>query len=591
MTIYLVGYNMDFVQIQLMISLRDSGGLFMKKVVIIGGVAGGASAAARIRRLDEQAEIVMFEKGPHVSFSNCSLPFHLSGVVEDSKRLLMMTPDSFESKYHIDARVNSEVIAINREEKTVTVKNVVTDEQSKESYDTLILSPGASPIVPKLPGTDLPHVFTVRNVVDIERLQQAIVEQDAKHIAVVGGGFIGVEVAENLRLAGRSVSLVEFAPQILTPFDEDMVQILHKEMVDQGVNLVVGDGLAEITSSSIRLNSGLEIEADIVVLAIGVRPETSLAVEAGLEIGETGAIKVNQNYQTNDAAIYAIGDAIEVYHRIMNKPTRLALAGPAQRQARAAADHIYGIPATNKGVIGSSSIQVFDYAAAATGLNERTAKQIGLPVDAVYIIAPDKVGLMPSSNPLHFKLIYEVPTGRIIGAQAIGKGNADKRIDVIATLISMNGTLTDLKELELSYSPMFSTAKDVVNLAALVATNIMAGRFKQVRVSEVRALVESESYIVDVREPNEFANGAIKGAVNIPLSQLRERMHEIPKDIPVYVHCRSAQRSYNAVMALVNSGYENVYNISGSFLGISLYEYYQDQVLKREPIVTQYNFK
>lgn len=582
---------MDFVQIQLMISLRDSGGLFMKKVVIIGGVAGGASAAARIRRLDEQAEIVMFEKGPHVSFSNCSLPFHLSGVVEDSKRLLMMTPDSFESKYHIDARVNSEVIAINREEKTVTVKNVVTDEQSKESYDTLILSPGASPIVPKLPGTDLPHVFTVRNVVDIERLQQAIVEQDAKHIAVVGGGFIGVEVAENLRLAGRSVSLVEFAPQILTPFDEDMVQILHKEMVDQGVNLVVGDGLAEITSSSIRLNSGLEIEADIVVLAIGVRPETSLAVEAGLEIGETGAIKVNQNYQTNDAAIYAIGDAIEVYHRIMNKPTRLALAGPAQRQARAAADHIYGIPTTNKGVIGSSSIQVFDYAAAATGLNERTAKQIGLPVDAVYIIAPDKVGLMPSSNPLHFKLIYEVPTGRIIGAQAIGKGNADKRIDVIATLISMNGTLTDLKELELSYSPMFSTAKDVVNLAALVATNIMAGRFKQVRVSEVRALVESESYIVDVREPNEFANGAIKGAVNIPLSQLRERMHEIPKDIPVYVHCRSAQRSYNAVMALVNSGYENVYNISGSFLGISLYEYYQDQVLKREPIVTQYNFK
>ncbi len=563
----------------------------MKKVVIIGGVAGGASAAARIRRLDEQAEIVMFEKGPHVSFSNCSLPFHLSGIVEDSKRLLMMTPDSFESKYHIDARVNSEVVAIHREEKTVTVKNVITGEQSKESYDTLILSPGASPIVPKLPGTDLPHVFTVRNVVDIERLQQAIVEKEAKHIAVVGGGFIGVEVAENLRLAGRSVSLVEFAPQILTPFDEDMVQILHKEMVDQGVNLVVGDGLAEITSSSITLNSGLEIEADIVVLAIGVRPETSLAVEAGLEIGETGAIKVNQNYQTNDANIYAIGDAIEVYHRLMNKPTRLALAGPAQRQARAAADHMYGIPTTNKGVIGSSSIQVFNYAAAATGLNERTAKQIGLPVDAVYVIAPDKVGLMPSSNPLHFKLIYEVPTGRIVGAQAIGKGSADKRIDVIATLISMNGTLTDLKELELSYSPMFSTAKDVVNLAALVATNIMAGRFKQVRVSEVRALVESGAYIVDVREPNEFANGAIKGAVNIPLSQLRERMDEIPKDRPVYVHCRSAQRSYNAVMALVHSGYENVYNISGSFLGISLYEYYRDQALKREPIVTKYNFK
>ena len=563
----------------------------MKKVVIIGGVAGGASAAARIRRLDEQAEIVMFEKGPHVSFSNCSLPFYLSGVVENSNRLLMMTPDSFESKYKIDARVNSEVVAINREEKTVSIYNTSTKETYKESYEVLILSPGASPIVPNLPGADSSHVFTVRNVVDIERLHKAIVEKDANNIAVVGGGFIGVEVAENLRLAGRDVSLVEFAPQILTPFDEDMVQILHKEMLDKGVNLVVGDGLAEITETQIKLNSGKEIDADIVVLAIGVRPETSLAVEAELAIGETGAIKVNQNYQTSDPSIYAVGDAIEVYHRLMQKPTRLALAGPAQKQARAAADHIYGLTNSNHGVIGSSSIQVFDYAAASTGLNERTAKQIGMPVDAVYVIAPDKVGLMPNSNPLHFKLIYEIPTGRVVGAQAIGKGNADKRIDVIATLITMGGTIEQLKELELSYSPMFSTAKDVVNMAALVASNIMAGRFKQVRVSEVRELVEKEAVIVDVREPNEFANGNLKGAINIPLTQFRDRMHEIPKDVPVYVHCRSSQRSYNAVMALENSGYENVYNISGSYLGISLYEYYTDQQLQREPILTQYNFK
>lgn len=563
----------------------------MKKIVVVGGVAGGASAAARIRRLDEQANIVMFEKGPHVSFSNCSLPYHLSGIVENSKRLVMMNPESFESKYNIDARVNSEVVAINRANKTVTVKNVETDETYEESYDELILSPGASPIVPNLQGVNLPHVFTVRNVVDIEKLQNAIVEKDAKNIAVVGGGFIGVEVAENLRLAGRGVSLVEFAPQILVPFDEDMVQILHKEVTDHGVELVVNDGLAKITETSIVLNSGKEIQADIVVLAIGVRPETSLAKDAGLDIGETGAIKVNQFYQTNDRHIYAVGDAIEVYHRLMHKQTRLALAGPAQRQARAVADHIYGIPTTNKGVIGSSSIQVFDYAAAATGLNERTAKQIGLNVDAVYLIAPDKVGLMPNSNPLHFKLIYEVPTGRIVGAQAIGKGNADKRIDVIATLITMNGTIEDLKELELSYSPMFSTAKDVVNLAALVATNIMHGRFKQVRVSEVRNLVEQGAVIIDVREENEFAAGAVKGAKNIPLSQFRERMHEIPKDVPVYVHCRSAQRSYNAVMALENSGYDNVYNVSGSFLGICLYEYYKDQTENREPIVTQYNFK
>lgn len=563
----------------------------MKKIVVVGGVAGGASAAARIRRLDEQANIVMFEKGPHVSFSNCSLPYHLSGIVENSKRLVMMNPESFESKYNIDARVNSEVVAINRANKTVTVKNVKTNETYEESYDELILSPGASPIVPNLQGVDLPHVFTVRNVVDIEKLQTAIVEKDAKNIAVVGGGFIGVEVAENLRLAGRGVSLVEFAPQILMPFDEDMVQILHKEVTDHGVELVVNDGLAKITEASIVLNSGKEIQADIVVLAIGVRPETSLAKDAGLAIGETGAIKVNQFYQTNDRHIYAVGDAIEVYHRLMHKQTRLALAGPAQRQARAVADHIYGIPTINKGVIGSSSIQVFDYAAAATGLNERTAQQIGMNVDVVYLIAPDKVGLMPNSNPLHFKLIYEVPTGRVVGAQAIGKGNADKRIDVIATLITMNGTIEDLKELELSYSPMFSTAKDVVNLAALVATNIMHGRFKQVRVSEVRDLVEQGAVIIDVREENEFAAGAVKGAKNIPLSQFRERMHEIPKDVPVYVHCRSAQRSYNAVMALENSGYDNVYNVSGSFLGICLYEYYKDQTENREPIVTQYNFK
>lgn len=567
------------------------GVLHMKKVVIVGGVAGGATAAARIRRLDEQAQIVMFEKGPHVSFSNCSLPYHLSGIVVDSQRLLLMNPDSFESKYHIDARVNSEVVSINRAEKTVTVQNVVTGEKYNEEYDTLILSPGASPIVPNLEGVNLPHVFTVRNVVDIERLQKAIVEKDAKNIAVIGGGFIGVEVAENLRLAGRGVSLVEFAPQILTPFDEDMVQILHKEMVDQGVELIVNDGLAKISETVVTLNSGKEIHADIVVLAIGVRPETALAKEAGLDIGETGAIKVNQNYQTNDRHIYAVGDAIEVYHRLLNKPTRLALAGPAQRQARAVADHIYGRMVINKGVIGSSSIQVFDYNAAATGLTERIAKQAGFSVEAVYVIAPDKVGLMPSSNPLHFKLIYEVPTGRILGAQAIGKGNADKRIDVIATLITMNGTIEDLKELELSYSPMFSTAKDVVNMAALVATNIMSGRFKQIRVSEVRQLVESDAVIIDVREENEFANGHLKNAKNIPLSQFRERMHEIPKDVPVYIHCRSAQRSYNAVMALENSGYDNVYNISGSFLGISLYEYYQDITKNREPIVTTYNFK
>jgi len=563
----------------------------MKKVVIVGGVAGGASAAARIRRLDESAEIIMFEKGPHVSFSNCALPFHLSGIVEDHERLIMMTPQSFAAKHNIDARVNSEVISIDRDKKTIRVLSTDTHESYEESYDVLILSPGASPIIPNLPGNHYEHIFTVRNVVDIQRLQEAIREQNPTSIAVIGRGFIGVEVAENLRLAGKIVSLVEFAPQILTPFDEDMVQILHKEMIDHGIRLITNDGLKEITEKNILLHSGLSIDADLVVMAIGVRPETSLAIQAGLKIGETGAIKVNQNFQTSDPSIYAVGDAIEVYHRLLHRPTRLALGGPAQRQARAAADHIYNIPTATKGVIGSSSIQVFDYAAAATGLTEKSAKQAGFDVDAVYIIAPDKVGLMPSSNPLHFKLVYERPTGIILGAQAIGKGNADKRIDVIATLITMNGTIDDLNQLELAYSPMFSTAKDVVNLAALVATNLQAGRFQQVRVNEVRALVESNAFIVDVREQNEVKNGILKGSVNIPLSELRERMNEIPRDVPVYVHCRSGQRSYNAVMALQNSGYHKVYNISGSFLGISLYEYYHDKLLDREPIVTMYNFK
>lgn len=562
-----------------------------KKIVVVGGVAGGASTAARIRRMDETAEIIMFEKGPHVSFSNCSLPFYLSGIVEDSEKLIVMNPTVFKTRYNIEARVQQEVLAINREEKTVTVANLATGEEYVESYDTLVLSPGASPIVPNLEGVDAPHVFTVRNVVDIERLHDYVQTQNVENIAVIGGGFIGVEVAENLRLAGRNVSLVEFADQIMMPFDNDMVQILHKEMMDQGVEVIVNDGLAKIADNHIELNSGKTVNAQAVILAIGVRPETKLAKEAGLAIGELGGIKVDANYVTSDPSIYAVGDVIEVYHQLLRKPTRLALAGPAQRQARAAADHMYGIPHQNKGVIGSSSIQIFDLASASTGLNEKTAKQAGIQADSVYIIAPDKVGLMPNSNPLHFKLIFEVPTGKILGAQAIGKGNADKRIDVIATLISMGGTLEDLKELELSYSPMYSTAKDVVNLAALVALNVLYGRYKQVHVSDVRELVEQNAVIIDVREKGEFANGHLKNARNIPLSELRERMDEIPTDVPVYVHCRSAQRSYNAVMALQNSGYTNVVNISGSFLGICLYEYFNDVTTGREPIVTAYNFK
>ncbi len=564
----------------------------MERLLIIGGVAGGASVAARVRRQDENVEVVMFERGPNVSFSNCALPFHLSGIVENSDSLVLMSPEQFRKQYNIEARVNSEVLKINREEKSVLVKNLETGQEYTEKYDKLVLSPGANPILPRsIEGIDGKNVFTVRNVVDIKKLQAYLVDNDIQDVAVVGGGYIGSEVAENLRLAGRNVTLIEAQNQIMNPLDFDMVQILHKEMMDKGVNLILSDGVCKITEDEVFLGSGKSIKAKAVVMSIGVTPETTLARESGLEIGVTGAIKVDANYKTNDENIYAVGDAIEVFSAITHKPWRLALAGPAQKQARAAADHMYNITHENRGVIGSSVVQIFDMNAASTGLNEKMAKAEGYSYDFVYVIPGDKVGLMPDSNPMHFKLIFEVPTGRILGAQAVGKGTVDKRIDVIATMITMGGTLEDLKDLELTYAPLFGTAKDVVNFAALVGLNVLYKRFKQVPVTMVRELVENNAVILDVREKHEFENGHLINAVNIPLSELRDRLGEIPKDKPVYLHCRSSQRSYNAVMALQNLGWDNVVNISGSYLGICLYEYYTDVVSGREKIVTEYNFK
>lgn len=562
-----------------------------KRILVVGGVAGGASAAARARRLDESAEIIVFEKGPHASFSNCSLPFYLSGIVEDVDSLVLMNPEKFKKQYNLEVRVNNEVVKINRDRKTITVKDLNTGEEYEEAYDKLILSPGASPIKPRsIEGIDNPNVFTIRNVVDIDLLNRFITENNVKNVAVIGGGFIGIETVENLRLRGINVTLVEALDQVMAPFDYDMAQILHKELYDKGVNLILSDGLKKIEKDSIELQSGKRVEAEAVVVAIGVRPEIALAEEAGLEIGETGAIKVDHNYRTSDKDIYAVGDAIEVYNRLSHKPTRLALAGPAQKQARAAADHIYNIPNRNPGVIGSSVIKLFDLNAASTGLNEKACKQAGINYDFVYIIPQDKVGLMPNSNPLHFKLIFEVPTGKILGAQAIGKGSVDKRIDVIATLIMMGGTLEDLKDLELCYSPMFSTAKDVVNIAALVGLNILNGEYKQVPVTKVRELVENNAYIIDVRERDEYEAGHLINAVNIPLSEIRQRIDEIPKDRPVYLHCRSSQRSYYAIRALQHMGFDNLYNISGSYLGICYYEYFNDQVTGRNKILTEYNF-
>lgn len=566
-----------------------------RKILIVGGVAGGASAAARVRRLDAHAKIIMFERGQHVSFSNCCLPYHLSGTVENSDSLVLMTPERFAKQYDIEARVQSEVTAIYPKEKKVAVRDRQSGDTYEESYDKLILAPGANPIMPKsITGIDKKHVFSVRNVTDIKALKQYIDLNGITKAAVVGGGFIGVETAENLKSAGLSVALVEGSSQIMMPFDYDMVQILHKEMMDCGVNLYLPSVLSEIKEDVIVIKRQEEtetIEAEVVVMAIGVAPETGLAKAAGLGIGETGGILVNKNHQTTDPDIYAVGDAVESFNRILGRPGRLALAGPAQRQARAAADHIYGGSDRNRGFLGSSCIRIFGQNAACTGINEKTAKGAGISCDFSYVISPDKVGLMPDSHYMNFKLVFEVPTGRILGAQAIGKGNTDKRIDVIAAMIAMGGTLEDLKDLELCYSPVFGTARDVVNQAALVGLNLLNGCYRQVPVTAVRQLVESEAYIVDVREEQEFKAGHLKGARNIPLSQLRQRIQEIPKDVPVYVHCRTGQRSYNAVCCLQDHGYKNVWNVSGSFLGVSLYEYFNDKTQERTPVVTEYNFK
>ena len=447
--------------------------------------------------------------------------------------------------------------------------------------------------MPNILGIENVNIFTIRNVVDINKLNQYIEKLEDKNIAVIGGGYIGVEAAENLVEGGYNTSLIEATPQILKSFDYDMVQILHKEMIDNGVNLIVEDKVVRFEKDTVVLESGKKIRANAVVMAIGVTPEVELAKNSGIKIGETGAIAVDSNYKTSDDDIYAVGDAIEVYNALTHMNIKLSLAGPAQKAARSVADNINGKVTKNNGYIASSAIKVFNYNAASTGLNEELINIIGMKIDydIVRISTNDKVGIMPDSAPLHFKLIFEVPTGKVLGAQAIGKGDATKRIDVIATAIKFGATVEDLKDLELCYAPPFGTAKDVVNYAGYVASNLLSGSFKQVNVDKVRELVENGDYIVDVRERMEFENGHVKGAVNIPLSELRERVNEIPKDKPVYLHCRTGQRSYNAALALQNLGYDNVINITGSFLALSFYEAYNDKLKNRESIVTKYNFK
>ncbi len=561
------------------------------KYLIIGGVAGGASAAARLRRLGEEDQIIMFERGPHVSFSNCCLPYHLSGQIKNAEDLVLMDSERFKGQYNIDARVNHEVISIDREHREVEVKDLLSGETYKESYDKLILSPGATAIVPPIPGIEKANVFTVKNVVDIDNLNQFIQKVNPSRVTVIGGGFIGIEVMENLVEAGHKVSLVEALPQVLNQFDHEMVQILHKEIMDNGVELVVDDKVTAFDTNKVILESGKTITSEVIVMSIGIRPETTLARQAGLELRKTGAIKVDSNFITNDPDIYAVGDAIEVYNTLTQDNFKLSLAGPALKQARSVADHIHGKTVNNTGYIGSSVVKVFSYNAAATGLNEKMLAHLNIEYDWVEIIPKDKVGIMPDAEELGFKVIFEKPTGRVLGAQAIGHGNVDKRVDVIATAIKFGATVENLCDLELCYAPPFGTAKDAVNFAGYVACNLLHGSFKQVSMSKVRELVENDAYILDTRETDEYEAGHIHGAKHIPLSELRDRYTEIPKDVPVYIHCRSGQRSYNAVLMLKSKGYDKVVNISGGFLGVCCFEYFNDKSKARKPIVTAYDLK
>lgn len=562
-----------------------------KKYIVVGGVAGGASVAARLRRIDEHVPIQIYDKGYDVSFSNCCLPNYFSGEVADIEDLIFYNPASLKQTYNLDVKVRHEVVKIFSDQHKVVVKNLETGEEFEDSYDALILSPGAKAILPRsIKGIDSAHVFSLKNVSDVRAIDQHLTVADAAEVVVVGGGFIGVEVAECLKKAGKTVHLVEANSQIMTPFDEDMVQMLHKELLDNGVNLILEDAVEEITADSVRLSSGKTLPAQAVIMAIGVTPDVEFAVASGIQLGETGAIAVDATYQTNSPDVYAIGDAIEVINRQTGKKMRLPLAGPAQKQARNLADALSGQPQPNRGVIGSSCIRVFGLNAAATGLNEKSCQAQGIDYRVALVIPNDRVGLMPEASPMHFKLIYEYPTGKVLGAQAISKGNPVKNINVIATVISMGGYLEDLKDLELCYAPAFSTAKDVVNFAGIVGLNYLHGVYEQVPVTSVRSLVEQGEFILDVRGKEAFDAAHVKGAVNIPLDEIRERLDEIPKDRPVYIHCRTSWNSYYAICALKGYGYDNIINIQGSFLMLSYYEYFKDQTTGRDAIVTGYNF-
>ncbi len=537
------------------------------KVLIVGGVAGGASAATRLRRLDEKAQIILFEKGPYISYANCGLPYYIGGEIKERENLLVTKPALLRGRFGVDVRTDSEVVAIDRQAKTVTVKNHQTGETYKESYDKLLLSPGASPKKPDWEGVNLPGIFTIRNVPDTCAVDDFIRETGAKRAAVVGGGFIGVEMAENLTARGLSVTLMEYQEQVLPPLDPEMAAIVHTHLRQNGVNLALGTAVSgfEKAGTGILVKTGKgDLETDLVILSVGVAPDSGLAKEAGLELGIGGSIAVNDNYQTSDPDIYAVGDAIQVRSRLTGQDTLLPLAGPANRQGRAAAEIILGRkPSHSKDVLGSSILKVFQLTAASTGLNEKQLKAAGIPYLKTYTHPASHAGYYPGGTPMSMKLLFG-PDGKVFGAQAVGQDGVDKRMDVLATVIRLGGTIYDLQDLELCYAPPYSSAKDPVNMLGFTAANILNGDMKDFYCEDLAGLDFDKVFLLDCRTPAEFAMGTIPGAVNIPLDELRNRLEELPKDKPVYEFCQVGLRGYIAYRILSQNGFE-VYNLSGGY--------------------------
>ena len=541
------------------------------KVVIVGGVAGGATAAARIRRLDEQAEIVAFERSGYISYANCGLPYYIGGVITDQAELTLQTPESFWQRFRVDMRVRHEVIAIHPERKAVSVRNLSTGETFEESYDKLLLSPGAKPTQPELPGVG--QVFTLRTVEDTLRIHEFVKTHHPRSVVLAGGGFISLEMAENLRELGMEVTMVQRPKQLMNPFDPEMASFIHAKMRKKGVRLLLGhtvEGFEEAPGGVRVLLKGAEpLEADMVVLAIGVTPDTQLAKEAGLELGVKGSIAVNDRMETSVPDIYAVGDAVQVQHFVTGEHTLISLAGPANKQGRIAADNICGGNSRYQGSQGSSVVKVFDMTAAATGINEQAARKAGIECDKVYLSPASHAGYYPGGRLLNMKVLFEKNTYRLLGAQIVGSEGVDKRIDVLVTAIRAGLTALDLKDLDLAYAPPYSSAKDPVNMAGFMIENLANGTVRQFHWDEVDALPRDGSVtLLDTRTAEEYQSGHIEGTIHIPVDELRERMNELETGKLVYVICQSGLRSYIACRILEQNGFA-CRNLAG---GYRLYE-------------------